>query len=407
MDRSITGTLKLDHVWSRLPHVGDVRHLRLQEPQPRSYRRRARTSGNPADPGEGALLPPVHASPEQHVTPDSTTVAHVRWATPPSATTTCRPRFDPGTLGFSPNFVSQIPWRSSRTSAWARTARTTTATCSATGPSTTYLLLVGGQRLHVEALGRTRSSSAHPTADRDEASLPASRPAVLLRRPVHARRSAEHPDTATRTRWPRSCSDTPTRRPHPVATSINASIDYYAGYTQDDFRLNSKLTVNVGLRYEFEQGLRRRTTRSPSGSTATGPGRSRSRAPPSGAGSCTRASTATPPTRATPARRSSRRARASPGRLDPDRGPRRLRPLLGASPVPGTAHQPGHAGFTQITDYVATTDGGLTPCAAAREPVPHRPLPAQGSAQRPPHRRRGAWTSLTSSASPRTSTSSR
>lgn len=33
-------------------------------------------------------------------------------------------------------------------------------------------------------------------------------------------------------------------------------VDYYAGYIHDDFRLNDRLTVNFGLRYEHETGLR-------------------------------------------------------------------------------------------------------------------------------------------------------
>ncbi|PYQ17947.1 MAG: hypothetical protein DMF79_16220, partial [Acidobacteria bacterium] len=41
----------------------------------------------------------------------------------------------------------------------------------------------------------------------------------------------------------------------PVSAPINAYISYYAGYVQDDFRVSPDLTVNVGVRYEFEQGL--------------------------------------------------------------------------------------------------------------------------------------------------------
>jgi len=34
---------------------------------------------------------------------------------------------------------------------------------------------------------------------------------------------------------------------------------YYAGYFQDDYRLTSKLTLNLGLRYEWEAGLSERS----------------------------------------------------------------------------------------------------------------------------------------------------
>ena len=40
------------------------------------------------------------------------------------------------------------------------------------------------------------------------------------------------------------------------ASPAHYLIDYYAGYAQDEFRLFSKLTVNYGIRYEYEPGVR-------------------------------------------------------------------------------------------------------------------------------------------------------
>jgi hypothetical protein len=40
------------------------------------------------------------------------------------------------------------------------------------------------------------------------------------------------------------------------ATPAQYLIDYYAGYAEDDFRVSSKLTLNYGLRYEYETGVR-------------------------------------------------------------------------------------------------------------------------------------------------------
>jgi len=39
-----------------------------------------------------------------------------------------------------------------------------------------------------------------------------------------------------------------------TAIPLNTYVRYYGGYVQDDIRVNSKLTVNVGVRYEYETG---------------------------------------------------------------------------------------------------------------------------------------------------------
>ncbi len=46
-----------------------------------------------------------------------------------------------------------------------------------------------------------------------------------------------------------------------IATPLNVFLRYYAGYAQDDWRVSSNLTLNYGLRYEYETGLGERENR--------------------------------------------------------------------------------------------------------------------------------------------------
>lgn len=54
---------------------------------------------------------------------------------------------------------------------------------------------------------------------------------------------------------------------YPVSGSVQVAtpnlyyVDYRAGYAQDDVRLNEKLTLNFGVRYEFESGLQEKNNR--------------------------------------------------------------------------------------------------------------------------------------------------
>ena len=41
-----------------------------------------------------------------------------------------------------------------------------------------------------------------------------------------------------------------------VVTKFDDFVRYYAGFVQDDYRLTPKLTLNLGLRFEYESGIR-------------------------------------------------------------------------------------------------------------------------------------------------------
>ena len=161
----------------------------------------------------------------------------------------------------------------------------------------------------------------------------------------------------------------------------------YAGtYVQDDFRLGSSLTVNLGLRIEFEQGLQEQDD-------AFTVGFDRDRAFPiqvpglSLKGGLMYAGHDGYPTRQGKALNFNVGPRAglawSLGARTVVRGGYGL--FWAPSQIPQTLSQGGLGtrGFTGATNYVASNDGGLTPCpgCSLTNPFPQGLEPPQGAAQ--------------------------
>jgi trimeric autotransporter adhesin len=56
-----------------------------------------------------------------------------------------------------------------------------------------------------------------------------------------------------------------------LVAPLSVYVNYFGGYAQDDFRLSQKLTLNFGLRYEYEQGLQERDNQLTVGFDPTAP----------------------------------------------------------------------------------------------------------------------------------------
>jgi len=263
VDRSRTATGKLDQNWTdRFRTSAMYAYYHSVEPQPRSYLKDGQTQeigANHSDPGDGALYRTVHAvAINNTITPNSTTAAHVRLGYT-SFADDCVPvaGFDPGTLGFSSGFASQVPLKKFPYFAIG-------------SYGTDYNGYMFGERPinNLTYYSWDANASISKLWGRHTAKFGASYRQMGAKNfnPSHSSgrfffdgqfTSADplNPDNADPYALAAFLLGYPSSGFITVAKPTNAFINYYAGYAQDDFRVNPKLTFNLGLRYEFEQGL--------------------------------------------------------------------------------------------------------------------------------------------------------
>jgi hypothetical protein len=157
----------------------------------------------------------------------------------------------------------------------------------------------------------------------------------------------------------------------PIPTPYNAFTRYYGAYVQDDFRVTSNLTLNLGLRYEFEAGLREEQDRMVVGFDRDAVSPLNGRVPGLNltGGLMYAGLNGAPDHQGDP---SSRKFSPRVG-FAWTLGPNVLRGGYGIFYVPGPYANNatvGARGFTGISTYFASSDGGLTPAGSIDNPFP-------------------------------------
>lgn len=167
-----------------------------------------------------------------------------------------------------------------------------------------------------------------------------------------------------------------------LATPLSVFVNYYAGYVQDDFRLSPRLTLNLGLRYEYEQGLQERRNQITVGFDPTAP------FPVQPAGLVVKGGLLFAGVNGNP----TQQVRPQQGRFGPRFGfayawnekttIRGGYALMWAPPifsVGPTVEGYGALGFAAVTSMVTSNDSGLTPANYLSNPFPNGLLRPSGN----------------------------
>ncbi len=247
-DRAGQETIKVDQeVTKWLRASASYLHYGSREP---SY---ATWINDIATPGDSLLVRFVDATQANAtITPSPTWVIALRWGFNryPNKTYQYTTGFNPETLGFSPTYVSELPYLSfpavtmSDLSSFGggTISYTTYYSRSFSGSASKYMgkhsIKFGGdvRAIHVagtptQSSGSFSFNSSFTSANPNSTVLGtgASLASLLLGDPASA-------SLAT-------------------AEALSQMVNYYGVFIQDDFRATNKLTLNFGLRYEYETGV--------------------------------------------------------------------------------------------------------------------------------------------------------
>jgi len=366
IDRANQATGKIEHRWSeKFTTTGFYAWYDSREPESRFY---AKNPGeNPGDPAEGALFRTVHAVAINNIiTTSNNTVFAFRYGYTQFVDDDIPNQFDPSTLGFSQNFLSAIPFKKFPVFGISgygtvnfdtfgdRDPQDTTFYGHSVNASVSKLLgrhtLKGGFDFRV--IGMKLFARGQPSG-----------------RFFFDSGFTRGPNPLTGGALQNSLASFllgfPSSGDITIGSPNNFFINYYAGYVHDDFRVNTRLTLNLGLRYEFEQGLQERDDHITVGF-------SRDKAFPVQVpglnlkGGLLYAGVDGAPTHQSDPSKKKFAPRVGLAYKFSDKVV--LRGGYGIFYAPNQYAFPnenrlGTRGFTAVTSYVSSTDGGLTPCS--------------------------------------------
>jgi trimeric autotransporter adhesin len=247
-DRAGQTTIKLDQEITKwLRASASYLHYGSREP---SY---ATWINDIATPGDSLLVRFVDATQANAtITPSPTWVIALRWGFNryPNRTYQFTTGFNPQTLGFSPTYTASLPYLSfpavsmSDLSSFGGGTQSYTSyySRSFSGSASKYLgkhsIKFGGDYRAIHVSGTpTQSSGSFSFASSFTSANPNS--TVLGTGASLASLLLGDPTSATLA----------------TAESLSQLVDYYGVFIQDDFRATSKLTLNFGVRYEYETGV--------------------------------------------------------------------------------------------------------------------------------------------------------
>jgi hypothetical protein len=260
IDKSSTWSGKVDHRWNdEFTTTATYAGYHSTEPESRfSYLNSPEMGDNPGDPREGALYRTVHVLALNNIwIPSSTSVWAFRYGYTSFADDDIPIEFDPATLGFAQSYIDLLPRKKFTRVGVDAYGRAGDPLLGDRPPQDTlfyghnanvsYTRFIGSHEMKFggdfRIIGMQLFAEGQPSGLFNFTKAFTQGPNALA-----ASAAAGDAFASFLLGYPDNGSIT-------VGTPNDFFIRYYAGYVQDNWRVTPAVTVNFGLRYEYETGL--------------------------------------------------------------------------------------------------------------------------------------------------------